>query len=635
MKKSRLITLALALTLLLPAFIGRAGEAEKPLVVASVTKMNGMFSTNMWGNNTADVDMRLLLHGHSLFYQDVGQQEHLVNKSVVRDLEERVNEDGSKTFTITLQPYLVYNNGSPINARDYVFSILLTTSDYIQELGGSPVVMHFLKGSAEYEGDPSIPFSGVRLLAYNKLELTFTPEVSKETKLFQYINFQPYPYAVIAPGCTIEDDGQGAYIKGPWTADLLRTTLLDPVTGYLSHPMITSGPYSLVSYDYDTGVAELEINRNFFGDPYGNKPTIQHLRYEPILNRDILGKLRSGEVDVVNKVSSNDIVQSALEDTGLDVIDYSREGVAYLTFAMERPLPSLLGVRKALALSIHTDAIINDFLGDRGTRVFGFYGSSIALSAEWENLVSRIPRYEYNLEEATQALEAEGFVYDEKGNLYDPAVGGIRYRLGNPTGAAPAPANNAPDATATPQPSYQPVAGNASEVARLVPLSITIGITPDNDVANHIVEQMEVSLPQIGAQLNVTMMDMPVLLTHYYRQVPRTCDLYFLGSNFMKDFAGNPSGYSPEAFDLRNNPSALVDPVLADLTRKLREAYTTSPTQYKLAWFQYQTQLARMLPIIPLYTNTYSDIYSASSGLAEYHPDKHWSWAEAIVYAHK
>lgn len=42
---------------------------------------------------------------------------------------------------------------------------------------------------------------------------------------------------------------------------------------------------------------------------------------------------------------------------------------------------------------------------------------------------------------------------------------------------------------------------------------------------------------------------------------------------------------------------------------------------------------SRSLPIIPLYTNTYTDLYTASSRLTNYHPDQHWSWAEAIVYA--
>ncbi len=627
MKRTRLLILALALTFLLPAFMGRA-EEEKPLVVASVTKMNGNFTTNMWGNNTSDVDMRLLLHGLPLVYKDVRQEAHAINQSVVRAFSERGEADGGRTLTITLQPYLVYNDGSPINARDYVFSILMTASRYIGDIGGSPVVMHFLKGSAEYAEDPTIPFTGVRLLQHDTFELTFTPETAQEGSLLHYLNYQPYPYGIIAPGCDILDDGEGVYIAGPWSAELLKTTLLAPDSGYLTYPKKTSGPYSLVSFDKESGVAELAINRNYFGNPYGVKSTIARLRYEHVQNKDILAKLLAGEVDVVNKVSADEIIREAASQPELSAIDYPREGLAFLGFATERPLVSGEGVRRAIAYSLQVDQIVRDYLGERGKRVYGFYGSDIAGSPEWASLVNSIPRYDLNAEAAVKELEQEGFVYAANGELFSADSGGVRYRLSDfvKPGDSARPESAAPPASIT---------DNPEQVAKLVPLSITIGITPENEAANQVVSQLEQNLPRIGAQLNVTILTMPSLLEHYYRQVERTCDLYFLGSNFMKDFAGNPSGYSPESFDLGNTPSALRDPVMAELTRRIRDAFTAGPAEYRAVWSEYQNHLASVLPVIPLYTNEYADLVAAASGLKDYHPESHWSWAEAIVYAGK
>ena len=53
-------------------------------------------------------------------------------------------------------------------------------------------------------------------------------------------------------------------IKEPiYTAELLKKTILDPDTGYNSHPAISSGPYVLTDYDYKT--AHFEINDYFKG----------------------------------------------------------------------------------------------------------------------------------------------------------------------------------------------------------------------------------------------------------------------------------------------------------------------------------------------------------------------------------
>ena len=63
----KLITLLLAVALLLPgAALSDYGENFQPgthITVGSVSRLPGNVFTEMWGNNTADLDIRELLHG--------------------------------------------------------------------------------------------------------------------------------------------------------------------------------------------------------------------------------------------------------------------------------------------------------------------------------------------------------------------------------------------------------------------------------------------------------------------------------------------------------------------------------------------------------------------------------------------
>ena len=70
------------------------------------------------------------------------------------------------------------------------------------------------------------------------------------------------------------DDGYGIYIGNAdtsveeplYTAELLQKTILDPETGYNSHPQVVSGPYVMTSFDGET--ARFEKNPYFKGAFY-------------------------------------------------------------------------------------------------------------------------------------------------------------------------------------------------------------------------------------------------------------------------------------------------------------------------------------------------------------------------------
>ena len=51
------------LALILLASVGYAEKQQKEITVGSLTQMSGNFFTDCWGNNSADMDVRELIHG--------------------------------------------------------------------------------------------------------------------------------------------------------------------------------------------------------------------------------------------------------------------------------------------------------------------------------------------------------------------------------------------------------------------------------------------------------------------------------------------------------------------------------------------------------------------------------------------
>ena len=259
-----------------------APEKEYPdeLRVGHTTITKGDFFTEMFGNDTSDIDVRALIHGYNLVNWDQNQGVYLIDESVVENTMVVENEVGDKTYFFGLYDDLYYSDGTPITAWDYAFSLLLMMSPEIEQIGGKIYRAEHILGYNEYITGELPYLTGVAVLDDHQLAITldhnFLPYFF-ETGLFLCV---PYPISVIAPGCKVyagqAGDLGGGYGYGIrignedpaqteplFTAELLRETILDPETGYNSHPSVSSGPYVLTDYDYQT--AHFRINEYFKG----------------------------------------------------------------------------------------------------------------------------------------------------------------------------------------------------------------------------------------------------------------------------------------------------------------------------------------------------------------------------------
>ena len=284
-----------------PEITEETGEtAEEPeidieeLIVGHPTITNGDFFTEMFGNNTADIDVRALIHGYNLVNWDQNQGTYVLDPSVVRDAEVYIDDRGNKIYTLTLADNLFYSDGTPITAWDYAFSLLLMMSPEIEQIGGKIYRAQHLMGYDKYiatrrkimngealetgpDGDVDF-LSGVTVLSDHQIRFFLDADFLPYFFEIGLLMTVPYPINVIAPGCKVvsgyvdpetgdplgikivNEDGSDTPI---YTADLLRKTILDPVNGYNTLPSVVSGPYVIKSWDGVTG--HFEINEQFKG----------------------------------------------------------------------------------------------------------------------------------------------------------------------------------------------------------------------------------------------------------------------------------------------------------------------------------------------------------------------------------
>ena len=247
---------------------GAEEEIELPeeLIVGHTTITKGDFFTEMFGNDTADIDVRALIHGYNLVNWDQGQGIYVIDPDVVQDVLVVADDEGNKTYFLGLAEDLYYSDGSHITAWDYAFSLLLMMAPEIEMIGGKIYRAEHILGYDDYiNGD--VPFlTGVNVISDYQLAITLDHEFLPYFFEIGLLLCVPYPISVIAPGCKVYDDGYGVYIGNEdptieepiFTADLLRETILDPETGYNTHPSVVSGPYKMIEWDGGTG--RFEIN---------------------------------------------------------------------------------------------------------------------------------------------------------------------------------------------------------------------------------------------------------------------------------------------------------------------------------------------------------------------------------------
>jgi ABC-type transport system substrate-binding protein len=623
---SCLLLLCLALS---PLAQGVAEESEPaPVVIGISTAPAGNLGLGLWSDNAADSDLRLLLHG----YETVSWTRSLgaaFNQTALSAVREEPQNDGDVVVVFELAPGLAYNDGTAITARDYVFSALLQASPALAALGARPGRLDYLQGYIAYHTGAAPMLSGVRLLSETSFSLRVRADALPNFYGFAMLELLPYPISVIAPGCRVADAGQGAYIQdapgeaagqraearytpGRFSKEMLEATLLDPATGYEANPRVTCGAYYLEAFDADARIAHLRINPRYIGNFEGVKPSVERLEVRFTRAEEMPALLRSGALDIVTRVADPAAVREgqalAGEGGSIRAVPYARTGLTMLAFACERGPLASQAVRRAVALCLDKAAIAQEIGGPYAERVYGYYGKDqwmanfladagdgsmpIDIAAALATL--DIPQ---DLAAAKAALEADRWTLNAEGAPFQEGVDPMRYR---------------------------------EENGQLVPLQLWMALPEESAAARQISDALAESLGQAGIGLRSVQTSFSGVLDQYYRKQDRVFDLFFLSTGFSYLFDPFYEVNPGEAMQGLANKTGIQDAALAELARDLRATPTLDRDMYAIKWLAFQQRFMAVLPVLPLYSNTYFDFYT--DRLREYAVDQYSGWALSVPY---
>ena len=622
-----LIALMLALLLLCAQAAAEENPAEQAPVpdslrVGNPTPMRGEFFTSFWGNSTSDADVRDLLHGYNLVFWDWEEGVFREDPSVVSGIVVTENDEGDRSFTLLLQDDLKYSDGTAITAWDYAFSYLFSISPEVAEIGGTPRRMEQFLGYEEYIAGDAQALAGIRVLSDVSLHITVRHEFLPFFYEMGLLSCNPYPISVIAPGVTVRDDGEGVYLANAdetvqepvYTAELLRQTVLDPENGYLSHPSVVSGPYTLTAWDGVT--AEFAINPYYKGNRDGAKPTIPTLYYTQSSDETQIEDLVSGKFDLLNKVMRRDNIQdgiSRINDGGIAFSTYPRIGLSYFSFACEKDTVSSEAVRQAIAWCLNREQLAEEYTGNYGLLVDGYFGIG-----QWMyGLVMGTtappvePPENENDQQAQEAYREAMAAYEEL------SLDGLTHYTADTEMAAKL--LDLDEWT---------INGDGLREKNGVVLDLKMICPEGNSISEYLDENFLQNLRQVGIRMTVEAVPMNELLSRWYQQKEREEDLIFLASNF--DLLFDPSAYF--SADGTWAYTSLADDILYAEALAMRNTQPGDVLTYIQHWLAFQERFNEILPMIPVYSNIYFDFYTEY--LQDYAIDENATWGEAIVAAY-
>lgn len=418
-------------------------KEDNSIILGNTTDLSGKFRYAAFGGSNpgaADLDVQNLSTGlETVATTKEGGYEW--NPTVVKSHEETMNEDGTRTYTVTIYDDLKLSDGTPVTVKNYVVFPMVFSSPVAVAAAGkdhqSGMTLEGFKTFNTYdgtEGSGTKELAGLRMIDDYTYSITVSADYANYFYAITYAGLSAYDVSLWIGDADVKDDGNGVYFTDDFyakegdkyvMADHIVESSLNTDTTY---PY--SGPYVVKSYDSADKSAVLELNPNFKGNYEGVKPTIAKVVYKKIVSSTQLEDLKAGTLDVIAGITGGDETNEALaladgSDGKYVYTHYSRAGYGKLGFRADYGPAQFTEVRQAIAYCMDRAKFAKDFTGGYGGVVDGPYysGSWMYKAAVEDGMI--LNAYATSVDSAIEVLTEGGWVYDAEGNDY---VEGVRYK---------------------------------------------------------------------------------------------------------------------------------------------------------------------------------------------------------------
>ena len=456
-----------------------AGNADKKIIIGNTTELSGNLRHSTFGVSSpaaSDLDIDGLINGYSTVVANkVGDYQY--DSTVVESHEDKVNEDGTRTFTVKIKNDLKFSDGTPITAKNFLYFLMAfsTPITATKEGGGSNTAGQAYVGYKEYSqfdgtNDGKIiykkdkdgkdttdvdytiskKFKGVRLIDEYTYSLTATEDYATYFYGITLAGLSPTAKAMYMGNNDVKDDGDGCYIvEAENAADKFYNTKTEgEVTSYTFASYIRksasntnqageakipfTGAYMIDNYDKANKTCTLVRNDQYKGNFEGQKGGFDKIVYLQIVSETQLTQLEQGQVNVVAGITGGTDTDAALKlvrekPDSFASVDYARAGYGKLGFRSDFGPAMFQEVRQAIAYSIDRPAFAKQFNGGYGGVVDGPYYTGAWMYKEALKEGMKLDVYTASVDSAIEVLEDGGWTYNYKGEKYK-AGDGIRYK---------------------------------------------------------------------------------------------------------------------------------------------------------------------------------------------------------------
>ncbi len=436
---------------------------DNSVILGSSTDLSGAFRNSSWGKSnpgSSDLDIQNLTSGFSTMMSNK-EGAYVWNEYAIAETPVSVvNEDGTLTYTIKIKNDMVFSDGSPITAKNYIAGILANANAVGVAAGGTGSSGQTLVGFEEfnaYDGTndgaavkddegkdlgfkASKYFSGIKLIDDYTFSVTYLADYANYYYVTTYAAFSPDPLALYlgendlivaddkSVGITdgfyakVEKDGAQVYAM----ADVIQNNLK------WNSALPYSGPYVVTNYDESTRTATLTLNDKYPGDTTRGKASIKTITYVKMVSETQTDMFKTGQIDVLAGITGADETKAALAIVNeapdkFKETHYDRAGYGKLGFRGDFGPTGMVEVRQAIMYTINRPEFAQTFTGGYGAVVHGpYYTGSAAYKAVKDDI--NLNQYAYSADSAIAVLEEAGWTYNDKGETYVKGTDAVRYK---------------------------------------------------------------------------------------------------------------------------------------------------------------------------------------------------------------